>query len=49
MAFTVADREVVSSDVGHLETASEGHDDRGGRFLFVSVCWGEPAQGLSLG
>jgi len=30
LAFTVADREVVSSDVGHLDTAGEGHDDRGG-------------------
>ena len=49
LAFTVADREVVSSNVSHLDTASEGHDNRGGRFLFVLVCWGEPVRGLSLG
>jgi len=30
LAFAVADREVVLSDVGHLDTASEGHDDCGG-------------------
>jgi len=30
LAFTVADHEVVSSDVGHLDTAGEAPDDRGG-------------------
>jgi len=30
LAFAVADHEVVSSDVGHLDTAAEGHDNRGG-------------------
>ena len=29
LAFTVADREIVSSDVGHRDTAGEGPDDRG--------------------
>ena len=30
LAFAVADCEVVSSDVGQLDTAGEGHDNRGG-------------------
>jgi len=30
LAFVVADCEAVSSDVSHLNTAGEGHDDRGG-------------------
>jgi len=30
LAFAVAHREVVSSDVGYLDTAGEGHDNRGG-------------------
>ena len=29
LAFTVADGEVVASDVSLLDTASQGHDDRG--------------------
>jgi len=30
LAFAVADCEVVSSNVGYLDTAGEGHDNRGG-------------------
>jgi len=48
LAFTVAYGEVVASDVTLLGAATEGHDYRQGCFLFMSVCWGEPALCLAL-
>jgi len=30
LAVTVANRKVLASNVNHLDTASKGHNDRGG-------------------
>jgi len=43
LAFAVANRQVLASDVGHLDIASKGPNDRGGLFVFTSVGWGKVA------
>ena len=48
LALAVADGEVVSSNISLIGATAEGHDYRRGCFLFVSVCWGEPAWHLAV-